>query len=43
MYLLTHFQQENMDELFELIEENPLASLMVVHEGALKRIIFLWN
>ena len=36
MYLPTHFEQENLTELFELIENNPLASVMVVHEGEIE-------
>ena len=36
MYLPTHFQQENMDELFTLIEKNPLASLIVTHDGEIE-------
>jgi len=36
MYLPTHFQQDDLNELFELIENNPLASLMVVHEGEIE-------
>ncbi len=36
MYLPTHFQQENITELFDLIDGNPLASLMVVHEGEIE-------
>ena len=36
MYLPTHFKQENLAELFALIENNPLASLMVVHEGEIE-------
>ena len=36
MYFPTHFKQENLAELFELIENNPLASVMVVHEGEIE-------
>ena len=36
MYLPTHFQQENIDELFELIEKNPLASLIVTHDSEIE-------
>lgn len=36
MYIPTHFQQENITELFDLIDGNPLASLMVVHEGEIE-------
>lgn len=36
MYLPTHFKQEDLTELFELIENNPLASVMVVHEGEIE-------
>ncbi len=36
MYLPTHFKQEDLIELFELIENNPLASVMVVHEGEIE-------
>ena len=36
MYLPTHFNQENLAELFELIENNPLGSLMVVHDGEIE-------
>ena len=32
MYLPTHFQQENLAELFDCMEAHPLASVMVVHE-----------
>lgn len=31
MYLPTHFKQENDSELFDLIEKNPFASVMVIH------------
>ena len=33
MYLPTHFKQENHSELFDLIQKNPLGSVMVIHEG----------
>ena len=36
MYFPTHFKQENLAELFELIENNPLASVMVIHEGEIE-------
>jgi transcriptional regulator len=36
MYLPTHFQQENLTELFDCIEANPFASVMVVHEGEIE-------
>ena len=36
MYLPTHFQQENMAELFTLIEKNPLGTLIVVHDGEIE-------
>lgn len=36
MYLPNHFQQENLSELFDLIENHPLASVMVVHEGEIE-------
>lgn len=36
MYLPTHFQQENLTELFECIEANPLASVMVVQDGEIE-------
>lgn len=36
MYLPTHFQQEDLTELFDCIEAHPLASVMVVHEGEIE-------
>lgn len=33
MYLPTHFKQENHSELFDLIQKNPLGSVMVIHDG----------
>lgn len=36
MYLPTHFKQENLAELFDLIEKNPLASVMVVWGGQIE-------
>lgn len=36
MYMPTHFKQENLTELFELIEHHPLASVMVIHEGEIE-------
>lgn len=33
MYLPTHFKQENHYELFDLIQNNPLGSVMVIHAG----------
>lgn len=36
MYLPTHFKQENLSELFDLIERNPLASLMIVQGGEIE-------
>ena len=36
MYLPAHFQQENLTELFDCIEANPFASVMVVHEGEIE-------
>lgn len=33
MYLPTHFKQENHSELFDLIQKNPLGSVMVIHNG----------
>ena len=36
MYLPTHFKQEDLKELFDLVENNPLGSLMVVHEGEIE-------
>ena len=36
MYLPTHFQQDDLNELFDLIENNPLGSLMVVHDGEIE-------
>lgn len=36
MYLPTHFQQDDLNDLFDLIEKNSLASLMVVHEGEIE-------
>lgn len=36
MYLPTHFQQENLAELFDCIEANPLASVMVVQDGEIE-------
>ena len=33
MYLPTHFKQENHSELFDLIQNNPLGSVMVIHDG----------
>ena len=36
MYLPTHFKQENLPELFDLIEKNPLGSLMVTHDGEIE-------
>lgn len=36
MYLPTHFKQENDSELFDLIEKNPLASVMVIHAGEIE-------
>ena len=36
MYLPTHFEQDDLNELFDLIEKNPLASLMVVHKGEIE-------
>ncbi len=36
MYLPTHFKQENLTELFDLIEKNPLASMMVVQDGEIE-------
>ncbi|RKG32440.1 FMN-binding negative transcriptional regulator [Acinetobacter tianfuensis] len=36
MYLPTHFQQEDLIELFDCIEANPFASVMVVCEGEIE-------
>ena len=36
MYLPTHFKQENLPELFDLIEKNPLGSLMVIYDGEIE-------
>ncbi|MCW8039393.1 MULTISPECIES: FMN-binding negative transcriptional regulator [Acinetobacter] len=36
MYLPTHFQQENLTELFDCIEANPFASVMVVQDGEIE-------
>ncbi len=36
MYFPTHFKQENLAELFDLIENNSLASVMVIHEGEIE-------
>lgn len=36
MYLPTHFKQENLPELFDLIEKNPLGSLMVIYDGEME-------
>ena len=36
MYLPTHFKQENLTELFDLIEQNPLGSLMVTYDGEIE-------
>lgn len=33
MYRPTHFNQENLSELFNLIENNPLGSLIIVQNG----------
>lgn len=33
MYLPTHFQQDDLTELFDCIEAHPLASVMVVFDG----------
>ena len=36
MYLPTHFKQDNLPELFDCIEKNSLASVMVIHEGSIE-------
>ena len=36
MYLPTHFYQDNLPELFDLIEKNPLGSLIVVQDGEIE-------
>ena len=36
MYLPTHFKQEDRSELFDLIQNNPLGSTMVIHHGEIE-------
>ena len=36
MYLPTHFKLENLDDLYQLIQDYPLASLMVVTDGEIE-------
>lgn len=36
MYLPTHFKQENLPELFDLIEQHSLASVIVIHDGKIE-------
>ncbi len=36
MYLPTHFKQENLADLYQLIQDYPLASLMVVADGEIE-------
>ena len=36
MYLPTHFKQENLPELFDLIEQHSLASVIVTHDGKIE-------
>ncbi len=43
MYLPTHFKQENHYELFDLIQNNPLGSVMVIHAGEIIANLFLLN
>lgn len=36
MYLPKHFKPENLDDLYQLIQDYPLASLMVVTDGEIE-------
>ncbi len=36
MYLPTHFKPENLDDLYQLIQDYPLASLMIVADGEIE-------
>ena len=45
MYLPTHFKQENLAELYDLIENNPLGTLIISQDGEIEanHLPFEWD